>query len=91
MDQSDFLKFPKELIDIMEKDAKFKDAFTSLTPGKQRAYNLYFSDAKQSKTRMDRIEKYTHRILNGKGFHDCVCGLSKRMPNCDGSHKLLEK
>lgn len=91
VDQSDFLKFPQELIDIMEKDAKFKDAFTSLTPGKQRAYNLYFSDAKQSKTRMDRIEKYTHRILNGKGFHDCVCGLSKRMPNCDGSHKLLEK
>lgn len=91
VDKSDFLNFPQELIDRMESDAAFKEAFTALSPGRQRAYNLYFSDPKQSKTRMDRIEKYTPRILNGKGFHDCVCGLSKRMPTCDGSHKMLEK
>ena len=69
--------------------SEFKKAFEGLTPGRQRAYNLYFTAAKQSKTRVDRIEKYTERILSGKGINDCVCGKSKRMPNCDGSHKYL--
>jgi uncharacterized protein YdeI (YjbR/CyaY-like superfamily) len=41
-----------------------------LTPGRQRAYILYFSKAKQSKTRESRIEKYTENILNGKGLND---------------------
>lgn len=82
---------PDELTDKLEKDAAFKNAFNSLTPGRQKAYILHFSSAKQAKTRVDRIEKYTSRILKGKGINDCVCGLSKRMPNCDGSHKQLEK
>ena len=85
------LIFPQELLDKLKEDSAFKTAFEALTPGRQRAYNLYFSAAKQSNTREARIEKYTQRILDGIGINDCTCGLSKRKPNCDGSHKQLEK
>jgi len=47
-----------------------KTAFDALTPGRQRAYILYFSEPKQSKTRESRIEKCTQQILNGKGLND---------------------
>ncbi|RQP13380.1 MAG: hypothetical protein EAS52_19690, partial [Parapedobacter sp.] len=47
-----------------------KTAFKALTPGRQRAYIFYFSQAKQSKTRESRIEKYIPRILEGKGLMD---------------------
>ena len=47
-----------------------KAAFAALTPGRQRAYNLYFSAPKQSKTRENRIEKCIPQILNGKGLND---------------------
>lgn len=76
------LELVKELQVALDKNPDLKTAFQALTPGRQRAYNLYFSEAKQSKTRETRIEKYTQRILNGKGFNDCICGLSKKMPNC---------
>lgn len=66
----------------------FKKAFESLTPGRQRGYLIYFSAAKQSATRIDRIHKYSDKIMSGKGLNDCTCGLSKRMPICDGSHKF---
>ena len=85
------LVFVEELQNKLNSDSNFKSAFEALTQGRQRAYNIYFSEPKQSKTRESRIENYTSRILIGKGFNDCICGLSKRMPNCDGSHKLLEK
>lgn len=81
---------PTELTDKMNEDANFKSAFENLTPGRRKAYILHFSGAKQSATRVNRIEKYTPRILKGKGINDCVCGHSKRMPNCDGSHKKFE-
>lgn len=81
---------PEELIQRFQENTSLKIAFERLTPSKQRGYILYFSAPKQSKTRFSRIDQYTQRILNGKGFHDCVCGLSKRMPTCDGSHKSLE-
>ncbi len=81
------LELIEELQQKMFKDEVFKVAFESLTPGRQRAYNMYFASAKQSKTRETRIESYTERILKGKGMLDCICGHSKRMPNCDGSHK----
>ncbi len=80
---------PEEFQIQLNKNSKLKKAFESLTPGRQRAYLLYFSAPKQSKTILSRIEAFTQRILNGKGLTDCVCGLSKRMPSCDGSHKLL--
>lgn len=47
-----------------------KKAFKALTPGRQRGYLLYFSSAKQSKTREARVEKYVPQILKGKGLDD---------------------
>jgi uncharacterized protein YdeI (YjbR/CyaY-like superfamily) len=47
-----------------------KTAFEALTPGRQRAYLLYFSAPKQSKTRESRVEKYMPQILSGKGLDD---------------------
>ena len=73
----------------LDMDESLKTAFFALTPGRQRGYLLHFSGAKQSATRISRIENVRSRILNGKGLTDCTCGLSKRMPNCDGSHKHL--
>ncbi len=80
---------PEELNNHFKQKPDFKKAFEALTPGRQRGYLLYFSDSKQSKTREARIEKYTQRIMSGKGINDCVCGLSKKMPGCDGSHKYI--
>jgi uncharacterized protein YdeI (YjbR/CyaY-like superfamily) len=87
--ESKDLKYPEELIQKMDELPEFKTAFQALTPGRQRGYNMHFTAAKQSATRIARIEKYLPRILRGKGINDCVCGLSKRMPACDGSHKFL--
>ncbi len=78
---------PDELHHKFDADPAFKAAFEALTPGRQKGYLLYFSGAKQAKSRTARIEKYAERILDGKGMRDCVCGHSKRMPACDGSHK----
>ena len=79
-----------ELTQIFKQDAALKKAFESLTPGRQRAYLIHFSGAKQSETRIARIQKQTAKIKCGKGMNDCTCGLSKRMPNCDGSHNKLK-
>ena len=81
----------EELNTVFKTDVAFKKAFQALTPGRQRGYLIYFSGAKQAETRVTRIEKYRDRILAGIGITDCTCGLSKRMPSCDGSHKLLNK
>lgn len=78
-----------ELSTELNNNKLLKTAFETLTPGRQRAYNIFFSAAKQSETRVKRIEKYKSRILKGQGINDCTCGLSKRKPNCDGSHKLI--
>lgn len=61
---------PEELQDKLNKIPKLKTAFAALTPGRQRAYLLYFSVAKQSKTRESRIEKCMPQILSGKGLND---------------------
>jgi len=60
----------EELKAKLAKSAAFKKAFEALTPGRQRGYLLYFSSAKQSKTREARIEKCTPLILKGKGIYD---------------------
>ena len=54
----------------LDKNAALKKAFYALTPGRQRAYLLHFSSAKQSSTRESRIEKCTKQILSGKGSND---------------------
>lgn len=61
---------PDELQQKFEEEPALKTAFAALTPGRQRAYILYFSQPKQSKTRVSRIEKYIQQILNGKGLND---------------------
>jgi len=81
--------FPIELENKFKEILDFKEAFLALTPGRQRAYLLYFKAPVQSKTRDSRIDSSLLRIFYGKGINDCVCGLSKKMPGCDGSHKSL--
>jgi uncharacterized protein YdeI (YjbR/CyaY-like superfamily) len=54
----------------LEENTELNTAFYALTPGRQRAYLLYFSTPKQSKTRMERVDKYITQILNGKGLND---------------------
>ena len=61
---------PEEFQVRLDEDAALKKAFYALTPGRQRGYLLYFSAAKQSKTRGARVEKYIKNILNGKGMDD---------------------
>ncbi|MGE8342906.1 MAG: YdeI/OmpD-associated family protein [Flavobacterium sp.] len=66
---SDF-EIAKELQNKFNSDADFKKAFYALTPGRQRAYLLHFSQPKQSKTREARVEKNIPRIVDGKGLND---------------------
>jgi len=63
-------KTPEEFQKKLDKNTALKKAFDALTPGRQRAYIFYFSQAKQSKTREARVEKYVKQILNGKGIDD---------------------
>ena len=63
-------KIPIEFQNVMDDMPELKIAFGALTPGKQRGYLLYFSSAKQSKTRETRIEKHIEQILKGKGLGD---------------------
>jgi uncharacterized protein YdeI (YjbR/CyaY-like superfamily) len=61
---------PEEFQRALNKNRALKAAFEALTPGRQRAYSLYFSAPKQSKTREARVEKYVQQILDGKGLND---------------------
>jgi uncharacterized protein YdeI (YjbR/CyaY-like superfamily) len=61
---------PEEFQNRLDEIPALKTAFDALTPGRQRAYILYFSAPKQSKTRESRVEKYMQQILNGKGLSD---------------------
>ena len=63
-------KIPEEFQIQLNKNPALKTAFKSLTPGRQRAYILFFSAPKLSKTRESRIEKSIKPILNGKGLND---------------------
>ena len=63
-------KIPEEFQHKLTNIPELKTAFESLTPGRQRAYIYFFSQAKQSKTREQRVEKYMQHILNGKGLDD---------------------
>ncbi len=61
---------PDELQAMFDEDPAFREAFQALTPGRQRGYLLHFSDAKQAKTRISRIEKCMPQIFEGIGLHD---------------------
>ncbi|HEY1040853.1 MAG TPA: DUF1801 domain-containing protein [Bacteroidia bacterium] len=63
-------EMPEEFENKLKENPSLKKAFYALTPGRQRGYLLYFSSAKQAKTRESRIEKYTSHILDGKGLDD---------------------
>ncbi len=63
-------KIPEEFQNKLDEIPALKTAFDALTPGRQRAYILYFSAPKQSKTRESRVEKCMQQILNGKGLND---------------------
>jgi uncharacterized protein YdeI (YjbR/CyaY-like superfamily) len=62
--------YPDELFDQLDADPALRDAWERLTPGRRRGWLLHFNGAKQSKTRVARIERATPRILEGFGMHD---------------------
>ena len=66
---SEFI-IPEELQAKLDEIPALKSAFAALTPGRQRAYLLYFSAAKQSKTREARVVKWMRHVLDGKGLDD---------------------
>ena len=63
-------KMPEEFQNRLNRNTSLKTAFYALTPGRQRGYIYYFSQAKLSKTRESRIDKYVQHILDGKGLMD---------------------
>lgn len=60
----------EELQQRLAREPRLKKAFEALTPGRQREYNLHFAGAKQSSTRLARIDKCVSKILDGKGFRE---------------------
>lgn len=84
-------EIPSAFKAVFATDEPYKAAFEALTTGRQRAYAMFVAAAKHEKTQFDRVAKFRQRILDGYGMNDCTCGLSRRMPNCDGSHKQLKK
>ncbi len=60
----------EELRHRLDRDPALKAAFSALTPGRRREYNLYFSGAKQATTREARVDKCVPKVLAGKGFRD---------------------
>jgi uncharacterized protein YdeI (YjbR/CyaY-like superfamily) len=63
-------KLPEEFQNKSDEIPALKTAFAALTPGRQRAYILYFSQPKQSKIRESRVQKCVQQILKGKGLND---------------------
>lgn len=70
MKKTSEFNMPEEFEQALNDSEELKTAFYNLTPGRQRGYLLYFSQAKQAKTRLARIEKYYDQIINGKGLDD---------------------
>ncbi len=63
-------EMPEEFKTVLQKNKAVRTAFEKLSPGRQRAYLLFFSSAKQSATRINRIETFLPKILEGKGKDD---------------------
>lgn len=62
--------WPDEFVEICRNKPELETAFKGLTPGRQRGYLIFFQGAKQSETRIRRIQKYIPLILQGKGMQD---------------------
>jgi uncharacterized protein YdeI (YjbR/CyaY-like superfamily) len=86
---ADSIPIPDELTAVFEADDEYRQAFFSLTSGRQRAYLMHFTATKVSDTRITRIDRLRSRIMAGKGMTDCICGLTRKKPGCDGSHREL--
>jgi uncharacterized protein YdeI (YjbR/CyaY-like superfamily) len=69
-DPADDGPYPEELEILLDADSALRCAWERLTPGRRRGWVLHFNGAKQSKTRVARIERATPRILEGFGMHD---------------------
>jgi uncharacterized protein YdeI (YjbR/CyaY-like superfamily) len=69
-DPGDDGPYPEELDWLLDADPAFSDAWQRLTPGRRRGWLIHFNAAKQSNTRVARIERATPRILEGFGMHD---------------------
>lgn len=70
MKKTSEFEMPDEFKKALADNSDLKSAFEALSPGRQRAYLLYFSNAKQSETRKSRIEKFIPKIFDGKGLND---------------------
>jgi uncharacterized protein YdeI (YjbR/CyaY-like superfamily) len=81
---------PAEFTEALANNPELAEAFQKLSLEKQNEYINFFNGAEEGATRVARIEKNTDRILKGFGRTDCTCGLSQKMPQCDGSHKQLQ-
>lgn len=66
----DDLVYPKELLDRLAADPLLSTAFDALTPGRRRSWVLHLLQAKQTATRLGRIDKARPAILAGKGMND---------------------
>jgi uncharacterized protein YdeI (YjbR/CyaY-like superfamily) len=79
----------EELEARLDADPALRAAFEALTPGRRRGFLIHFGKAKTPAGRESRIDAERHKILAGRGLFECACGLSQRMPKCDGSHRSL--
>ena len=70
MEKSKDLEYPEELVEKFDDDDEFKQAFERLTPGRRRGYLMHFCNARQSKTKVTRIEKCRPAIMIGKGLQE---------------------
>lgn len=82
LSQDNDLNLPEEFIQILEEYPELNKAFYALTPGRQRGYQIYFSGAKQSKTRISRIEKYAQKNPGRKRFPRLI-SVTNAQPNCN--------
>ncbi len=64
------LEYPSELTTVFAEDVEYHQAFEALTPGRKRGYLIYFTDAKKSATRTNRINKLRTKVLDGKGHQE---------------------
>lgn len=64
------LEIPDELKEALSNSSELSEAFDSLSPGKQKEYSEYITEAKRTETRLKRLEKITPMILNGAGLND---------------------